>query len=98
MTTNRDRSAEFLFNTLDDNEEDDNPCPMAFTHIGGRCYFYGGFKLNWFRAMEFCHSFGRSVSLAAIETRQENEALKGWLVENGRKESKLDSNPIFFWP
>jgi hypothetical protein len=59
-------------------------CPIAFHEIGGRCYFYGYFKLNWFRAMEFCHSFGESVSLACIETKQENEHLKEWLIKNGK--------------
>ncbi len=44
---------------------------MGFTDIDGRCYYYGDFKLNWFRAIEFCHSFGSQVSLACIETRQE---------------------------
>ena len=33
--------------------------------------------------MEFCHSFGDGVSLAAIETREENEVIKDWLGENG---------------
>ena len=51
-------------------------CPIAFHQIGGKCYFYGYFKLNWFRAMEFCHSFGQSVSLACLETKDENEQLK----------------------
>ncbi len=60
-----------------------SPCPVAFQHIGGRCYFYGDFKLNWFRAMEFCHSFGESVSLACIESAEENDRLKDWLVTNG---------------
>jgi len=58
-------------------------CPIAFHQIGGKCYFYGYFKLNWFRAMEFCHSFGESVSLACIETPEENEHLKNWLISNG---------------
>ena len=62
---------------------DDNACPIAFHNIGGRCYFYGYFKLNWFRAMEFCHSFGRSVSLACIETPEENANLKEWLIKHG---------------
>ena len=22
-------------------------CPVAFNEIGGKCYFYGYFKLNW---------------------------------------------------
>ena len=61
-----------------------NKCPIAFHDIGGRCYFYGYFKLNWFRAMEFCHSFGESVSLACIESKQENEQLKKWLLQNGK--------------
>ena len=59
-------------------------CPIAFHQIGGKCYFYGYFKLNWFRAMEFCHSFGESVSLACIETPEENEHLKNWLISNGK--------------
>lgn len=58
-------------------------CPIAFHRIGDKCYFYGYFKLNWFRAMEFCHSFGSTVSLACIETKQENEYLKNWLIEYG---------------
>ena len=37
-----------------------------------------------FRAMEFCHSFGSSVSLACIETKDENEHLKEWLLEHGK--------------
>ncbi len=60
-------------------------CPVAFSRIGGRCYFYGRFKLNWFRAAEFCHSFGAEVSLACIETGGENAALRDWLVENGER-------------
>ena len=63
-------------------------CPIAFNEIGGRCYFYGYFKLNWFRAMEFCHSFGQSVSLACIETDQENQSLKRWLLLNGNSTAK----------
>jgi len=58
-------------------------CPIAFHRIGDKCYFYGYFKLNWFRAMEFCHSFGSSVSLACIESPQENDYLKNWLIEYG---------------
>ena len=58
-------------------------CPIAFHKIGDKCYFYGYFKLNWFRAMEFCHSFGSSVSLACIESPQENDYLKNWLIEYG---------------
>ena len=34
--------------------------------------------------MEFCHSFGESVSLACIETPEENGHLKDWLIENGK--------------
>ena len=59
-------------------------CPIAFHRIGDKCYFYGYFKLNWFRAMEFCHSFGSSVSLACIESPQENDYLKNWLIEYGK--------------
>ncbi|CAL4128821.1 unnamed protein product [Meganyctiphanes norvegica] len=58
-------------------------CPMAFHEIGGRCYFFGYFPLNWFRAAEFCHSFGKGVSLASIETAQENYHIKQWLMVNG---------------
>ena len=64
--------------------EKKNRCPIAFHDIGGRCYFYGYFKLNWFRAIEFCHSFGESVSLACIESKDENEQLKKWLLRNGK--------------
>ena len=64
--------------------EKKNRCPIAFHDIGGRCYFYGYFKLNWFRAIEFCHSFGESVSLACIESQDENEQLKKWLLRNGK--------------
>ncbi|XP_069181333.1 perlucin [Procambarus clarkii] len=58
-------------------------CPMAFHKIGTKCYFYGYFPLNWFRAAEFCHSFGNGVSLATIETAQENLYIKKWLAVNG---------------
>ncbi|KAK3885239.1 hypothetical protein Pcinc_010513 [Petrolisthes cinctipes] len=58
-------------------------CPMAFHELGERCYFYGYFPLNWFRAAEFCHSFGRGVSLATIETATENFYIKKWLAVNG---------------
>ena len=34
--------------------------------------------------MEFCHSFGKSVSLAAIETSEENDGIKKWLNEHGK--------------
>ncbi|KAG7155161.1 Perlucin-like 2, partial [Homarus americanus] len=51
--------------------------------VGGSCYFYGYFPLNWFRAAEFCHSFGSGVSLATIETLQENYFIKKWLAVNG---------------
>ena len=34
-------------------------CPPGYRPIGEGCYFYGHFRLNWFRAMEFCHSFGK---------------------------------------
>ena len=75
-------------------------CPIAFVDIGGRCYFFGYFKLNWFRAMEFCHSFGQSVSLACIETEQENQSLKRWLLLNGKSVALLlllwrDTDPNF---
>ena len=66
-----------------------NRCPIAFHDIGGRCYFYGYFKLNWFRAIEFCHSFGESVSLACIESKDENENLKKWLLRNGKSMSRF---------
>ncbi|XP_071530261.1 dromaiocalcin-1-like [Panulirus ornatus] len=58
-------------------------CPIAFHAMGSKCYFYGYFPLNWFRAAEFCHSFGQDVSLAAIDTAQENYHIKRWLVVNG---------------
>ena len=58
-------------------------CPSAFHPVGSGCYFYGHFKLNWFRAMEFCHSLGREASLAVIETDQENSQLKTWLTAHG---------------
>ena len=64
-------------------------CPIAFHEIGGKCYFYGKFKLNWYRAMEFCHSFGQSVSLACIETQEENNQLKEWLENNGELEKNI---------
>ena len=62
----------------------DSDCPPSFIRLGEKCYFYGYFKLNWFRAMEFCHSFGEGVSLACIETEKENVRLKNWLIHNGR--------------
>lgn len=58
-------------------------CPRGFLHLGRGCYFYAYFRLNWFRAMEFCHSFGPGVSLAAIETPEENDDIKMWLKDNG---------------
>ena len=60
-------------------------CPPSFHKIGSGCYFYGYFKLNWFRAMEFCHTFGTGVSLATIETREENESIENWLVDHGKE-------------
>jgi len=33
--------------------------------------------------MEFCHSMGQGVSLATIETREENYHLKKWLLKHG---------------
>lgn len=74
-------TAEIGSNSIEANKE--GGCPIAFHKIGAKCYFYGYFKLNWFRAMEFCHSFGESVSLACIETQEENEHLKEWLIANG---------------
>ncbi|XP_050734505.1 perlucin-like protein [Eriocheir sinensis] len=65
----------------------DSPCPMAFQKLGSRCYFYGYFPLNWFRAAEFCHSFGRGVSLATLETAEENYYVKKWLTLNGNHNS-----------
>ena len=59
-------------------------CPPSFHHIGSGCYFYGYFKLNWFRAMEFCHSMGEGVSLATIEEREENYEVKTWLLKHGK--------------
>ena len=73
---------------------------------GGKCYYYAGFKLNWFRAiqvklfiwnptilhlipnvhifhLQFCHSFGRGVSLACLENNQENSAVADWLQQHG---------------
>ncbi|XP_040564754.1 lithostathine-1-like [Lepeophtheirus salmonis] len=58
-------------------------CPVAFTHIGESCYFYGYFRLNWFRAMEFCHTFGDTVSLSALDTPKENNDVKNWLLDHG---------------
>ena len=58
-------------------------CPQAFQKIGDRCYFYGYFKLNWFRAAEFCHSFGEGAALACLETEEENDNIKNWLNKNG---------------
>lgn len=58
-------------------------CPSAFHAVGSGCYFYGYFKLNWFRAMEFCHSLGKDASLVVIETEQENRDLKEWLTVHG---------------
>ena len=60
-------------------------CPLSFQRIGRGCYFYGYFKLNWYRAMEFCHSFGRGASLATLDTPAENRKIKAWLRENGEK-------------
>jgi hypothetical protein len=58
-------------------------CPAAFQRIGSGCYFYGYFRLNWFRAMEFCHSFGAGASLATLDTRADNRRVKAWLLEHG---------------
>ena len=58
-------------------------CPSAFHPVGSGCYFYGHFKLNWFRAMEFCHSLGKDASLAVIETEEENKELQQWLRLHG---------------
>ena len=60
-------------------------CPLSFQRIGRGCYFYGYFKLNWFRAMEFCHSFGRGASLATLDTPGENRKIKTWLLEHGEQ-------------
>merc|ERR1712156_63436 len=76
-------TAEIGTNSIEEKKSDNGGCPIAFHRIGEKCYFYGYFKLNWFRAMEFCHSFGESVSLACIETQDENEHLKRWLIANG---------------
>jgi len=59
-------------------------CPVSFQKIGGRCYFYGYFKLNWWRAAEFCHSFGLGASLATLETKEENEYVEDFLLKYGR--------------
>ncbi|XP_018006966.1 perlucin-like [Hyalella azteca] len=64
-------------------------CPMAFEEAGGRCYFFGRFPLNWFRALEFCHSFGSSVSLATIETSRENFFIKQFLRASGGHETGI---------
>merc|ERR1712059_222822 len=56
---------------------------LSFRRIGSGCYFYGFFKLNWFRAMEFCHSFGQGTSLATVETEKENKFIKHWLLRYG---------------
>ena len=77
-------TAEFDQNSIEPIKSNNDGCPIAFHRIGEKCYFYGYFKLNWFRAMEFCHSFGESVSLACIETQDENEHLKRWLIANGK--------------
>ena len=58
-------------------------CPPSFVLLGPKCYFFGYFKLNWFRALEFCHSFGEGVSLACVESEKENVRLKNWLIHNG---------------
>jgi len=58
-------------------------CPVSFQKIGGRCYFYGYFKLNWWRAAEFCHSFGLGASLATLETKEENEYVEDFLLKYG---------------
>ena len=41
--------------------------------------------------MEFCHSFGKDSSLVVIETEQENNYLKQWLIKHGMDR---DSNGI----
>ena len=41
--------------------------------------------------MEFCHSFGKDSSLVVIETEQENNHLKQWLIKHGMTR---DSNGI----
>ena len=41
--------------------------------------------------MEFCHSFGKDSSLVVIETEQENNHLKQWLINHGMTK---DSNWI----
>ena len=58
-------------------------CPLAFQQLTSGCYFYGRFKLNWYRAMEFCHSLGDGASLAALETRGEGRAVGAWLGRHG---------------
>ncbi len=78
-------TAEVAQNSVFEHKSNGGRCPIAFHEIGGRCYFYGYFKLNWFRAMEFCHSFGASVSLACIESKEENDHLKKWLIQNGKQ-------------
>ena len=91
------------------NEFSSEYCPSSYQPIGDGCYFFGQFKLNWFRvgfmptiglclhyliiypifhqAMEFCHSFGKDSSLVVIETEQENNYLKQWLIKHGKKGS-----------
>ena len=60
-------------------------CPPSFVRLGPKCYFFGYFKLNWFRALEFCHSFGEGVSLACVESEKENVRLKNWLIHHGEE-------------
>jgi len=64
-------------------ESQHSECPVSFQKIGGRCYFYGYFKLNWFRAAEFCHSFGLGASLATIESLEENDHIERFLLQHG---------------
>ena len=74
-------SSSFHSSFVDDPLKSD--CPPSFARLGPKCYFFGYFKLNWFRALEFCHSFGEGVSLACIETEKENVRVKNWLIHNG---------------
>ena len=66
-----------------ESESSSEGCSNGFHRLGNGCYFYAYFRLNWFRAMEFCHSFGAGISLAAIESWEENEEIKLWLKDNG---------------
>ena len=40
-------------------------------------------NLNVHISFQFCHSFGRGVSLACLENNQENSAVADWLQQHG---------------